>query len=145
MTNLYDKERSLYREVTSRVERSLPGVEVLALELSGPARMTVFVDHPQGVDHELCQRVTDVLRDYLKDYAIDVSSPGSEPPLRRPQHFERAVGRTVSVRTADKKRVRGQVVKADERTLRVETGKGDPVEIPYDSIVRGNLIEEGTK
>jgi ribosome maturation factor RimP len=145
MTNLYDKERSLYREVTSRVERSLPGVEVLALELSGPARMTVFVDHPRGVDHELCQRVTDVLRDYLKDYAIDVSSPGSEPPLRRPQHFERAVGRTVSVRTADKKRVRGQVVKADERTLRVETGKGDPVEIPYDSIVRGNLIEEGTK
>jgi ribosome maturation factor RimP len=145
MTNLYDKERSLYREVTSRVERSLPGVEVLALELSGPERMTVFVDHPQGVDHELCERVTDVLRDYLTDYAIDVSSPGSEPPLRRPQHFVRAVGRTVSVRTADKKRIRGQVVKADERTLRVDAGKGDPVEIPYDSIVRGNLIEEGTR
>ncbi len=145
MTNLYDKERSLYRDVTSRVERSLPGVEVLALELSGPERMTIFVDHPQGVDHELCERVTDVLRDYLKDYAIDVSSPGSEPPLRRPQHFERAVGRTVSVRTIDKKRVRGQVVKADERTLRVETGKGDRVEIPYDSIVRGNLIEEATR
>lgn len=145
MTNLYDKERSLYREVTSRVERSLPGVEVLALELSGPERMTIFIDHPQGVDHELCERVTDLLRDYLTKYAIDVSSPGSEPPLRRPQHFERAVGRTVSVRTADKKRVRGQVVKADERALRVETGKGDPVEIPYDSIVRGNLIEEGTR
>src|SRR6266508_3270982 len=82
MTNLYDKERSLYREVTSRVERSLPGVEVLALELSGPERMTVFVDHPQGVDHELCERVTEVLRDYLNKYAIDVSSPGTEPPLR---------------------------------------------------------------
>lgn len=144
MTNLYDKERSLYREVTSRVERSLPGVEVLALELSGPERMTVFVDHAQGVDHELCGRVTDVLRDYLKEYAIDVSSPGSEPPLRRRPHFERAVGRTVSVRTADRKRVRGQVVDAGERTLHVETGKGEPVEIPYDSIVRGNLIEEGT-
>ena len=145
MTNLYDKERSLYRDVTSRVERSLPGVEVLALELSGPERMTIFVDHPNGVDHELCQRVTDVLRDYLSDYAIDVSSPGTEPPLRRRPHFERAVGRTVSVRTADRKRVRGQVVDADERTLRVETGKGEPVEIPYDSIVRGNLIEEGTR
>jgi ribosome maturation factor RimP len=145
MTNLYDKERSLYREVTSRVERSLPGVEVLALELSGPERMMVFVDHPQGVDHELCERVTDALRDYLKNYAIDVSSPGSERPLRRRPHFERVVGRTVSVRTEDKKRVRGQVVLAGERTLRVETSKGDPVEIPYDSIVRGNLIEEGTR
>jgi ribosome maturation factor RimP len=145
MTNLYDKERSLSREVTSRVERSLPGVEVLALELSGPERMTVFVDHPQGVDHELCERVTDVLRDYLSDYAIDVSSPGIDRPLRRRPHFERVVGRTVAVRTDDKKRVRGQLVGAGERTLRVETGKGEPVEIPYDSIVRGNLIEGGTR
>jgi ribosome maturation factor RimP len=145
MTNLYDKERSLYREVTSRVERSVRGVEVLALELSGPSRMTVFIDHPQGVDHELCERVTDVLRDYLSDYAIDVSSPGSDRPLRRRPHFERVVGQTVSVRTDDKKRVRGQVVDVGERTLRVETGKGDPVEIPYDSIVRGNLIEEGAR
>jgi ribosome maturation factor RimP len=145
MTNLYDKERTLYREVTSRVERSLPGVEVLALELSGPERMTVFVDDPQGVDHELCERVTEVLRDYLSDYTIDVSSPGSDRPLRRRPHFERVVGQTVAVRTDDKKRVRGQVVVAGERTLRVETGKGEPVEIPYDSIVRGNLIEEGTR
>lgn len=145
MTDLYEKERTLYREVSSRVERSLPGVEVLALELTGPERMTVFVDHPQGVDHELCERVTEVLRDYLKKYAIDVSSPGTEPPLRRRPHFERAVGHQVAVRTADRKRVRGRLVDAGERTLRVETGKGEPVEIPYDSIVRGNLIEEGAK
>jgi ribosome maturation factor RimP len=145
LTDLYDKERTLYRDVASRVERSLPGVEVLALELSGPERMTVFVDHPQGVDHGLCQRVTDILRDYLNDYAIDVSSPGTEPPLRRRPHFERAVGHTVVVRTADRKRVRGRLVDAGERALRVETSKGEPVEIPYDSIVRGNLIEEGAR
>jgi ribosome maturation factor RimP len=145
LTNLYDKERSLYREVASRVERSLPGVEVLALELSGPERMTVFVDHPQGVDHELCERVTDVLRDYLNQYSIDVSSPGTERPLRRRPHFERVVGRMVSVRTADRKRVRGQLVGAGERTLRVDSGRGEPVEIPYDSVVRGNLIEEGAR
>ena len=145
MTDLYDKERTLYRDVASRVERSVPGVEVLALELSGPERMTVFVDHPQGVDHGLCERVTEVLRDYLKDYAIDVSSPGTEPPLRRRPHFERAVGHTVVVRTADRKRVRGRLADAGERALRVETSKGEPVEIPYDSIVRGNLIEEGAR
>ena len=145
MADLYDKERTLYRDVASRVERSLPGVEVLALELSGPQRMTVFVDHPQGVDHGLCERVTDVLRDYLTEYAVDVSSPGVERPLRRRPHFERVVGQKVSVGTADRKRVRGQLVAAGERTLRVEPGRGDPVEIPYDSIVRGNLIEEGVR
>jgi ribosome maturation factor RimP len=145
LTDLYEKERTLYREVASRVERSLPGVEVLALELTGPERMTVFVDHPQGVDHQLCERVTETLRGYLTEYAIDVSSPGTEPPLRRRPHFERVVGRTVAVRTADRKRVRGQLVGVGEQTLRVDPGKGDPVEIPYDSIVRGNLIEEGAK
>jgi ribosome maturation factor RimP len=147
--DLYDKERSLYREVASRVERSLPGVEVLALELSGPERFTVFVDHPKGVDHGLCERVTQVLRDYLDRYAIDVSSPGTEPPLRRRPHFERAVGRKVALRTADeiagRKRFRGELVDVGERSLQLATDTDDPVEIPYDSIVRGNLIEEETR
>ena len=149
MRDLYDKERALYREVSSRVERRLPGVEVLALELSGPERFTVFVDHPKGVDHALCERVTDVLRGYLDRYAIDVSSPGTKPPLRRRPHFERAVGSKVEVRTAEeiagKKRFRGELVRVGERTLQVAAGQGDPVEIPYDSIVRGNLIEEGAR
>jgi ribosome maturation factor RimP len=149
LRDLYDKERSLYREVTSRVERSLPGVEVLALELSGPERMTIFIDHPKGVDHGLCERVTEVLRDYLSMYAVDVSSPGTEPPLRRRPHFERVVGRKVALRTADeiagRKRFRGELVGVGERTLQVAAGKDEPIEIPYDSIVRGNLIEEGTR
>ena len=149
MPDLYDKERSLYREVASRVERSLPGVEVLALELSGPERFTVFVAHPKGVDHGLCERVTQVLRDYLDRYAIDVSSPGTEPPLRRRPHFERAVGRKVALRTADeiagRKRFRGELVDVGERSLQLATDTDDPVEIPYDSIVRGNLIEEETR
>ena len=149
MTDLYEKERSLYREVASRVERSLPGVEVLAVELSGPERMTVFVDHPKGVDHALCERVTEVLRGYLDRYAVDVSSPGTKPPLRRRPHFERAVGSKVELRTADeiagKKRFRGELVGVGERTLQVAAGKDDPIEIPYDSIVRGNLIEEGAR
>ena len=149
MPDLYDKERSLYREVASRVERSVPGVEVLALELSGPERFTVFVDHPKGVDHGLCERVTQVLRDYLDRYAIDVSSPGTEPPLRRRPHFERAVGRKVALRTADeiagRKRFRGELVDVGERSLQLATDTDDPVEIPYDSIVRGNLIEEETR
>ena len=149
MTDLYEKERTLYREVASRVERSLPGVEVLAVELSGPERMTVFVDHPKGVDHALCERVTDVIRGYLDRYAIDVSSPGTKPPLRRRPHFERAVGSKVELRTADeiagKKRFRGELVGVGERTLQVAAGKDEPIEIPYDSIVRGNLIEEGAR
>jgi ribosome maturation factor RimP len=146
LSNVYDKEKSLYREVAPRVERSVPGVEVLAVELSGPERFTVFIDHPQGVDHALCERVTDVLRDYLDRFSVDVSSPGTDRPLREPRHFERVVGRKVAVRTADeikgRTRFRGEVVAADTRGLKVATGADEPVDIPYETIVRGNLIGE---
>jgi ribosome maturation factor RimP len=146
MAEVYDKEKQLFREVAPTVEGALPGVEVLALELVGPERFVVFVDHPGGVDHALCERVTNVLRSYLRDWSIDVSSPGTERPLRKPAHFERAVGRKVALRTAaeinGRKRFRGELVDAGERGLRVAPSGAEPVEIPYDAIVRGNLIDQ---
>ena len=142
MAKTYDKERELTREIAPRVERALPGTEVLAVELASPERFTVFVDHPQGVDHALCERVTNVLRDYLNEYSVEVSSPGFDRPLRKPEHFRSVVGRRVALRTEGRSRVRGEVVAAGERVVTVDTG-ADSVAIPYDSIVRGNLIDEG--
>lgn len=146
MTSVHEKERSLQRQITEQVERSLAGVEVLAVELEGPTRFCVYVDHAGGVDHALCGRVTDVLRDYLREFTVEVSSPGIERPLRRPEHFARALGRRVAVRTAGeiggRKRFRGQVVAAGERNVRVGVD-GTEVDIPYEQIVRGNLIDEG--
>ena len=132
------------REITGKVEDALPGTEVLAVELSGPERFTVYVDHAQGVDHALCERVTHVLRDYLRDYSVDVSSPGLERPLRREAHFRNVVGRRVAVRTAERRQLRGEVVAAGKRSVTLQTAE-ESVDIPYDSIVRGNLIEEGGK
>jgi ribosome maturation factor RimP len=140
MAATHEKERQLTREIAPKVEGAIPGAEVLAVELSGPERFTVFVDHAQGVDHALCERVTHVLRDYLREYAIDVSSPGLERPLRGEAHFRNAVGRRVALRTSERKNVRGEVVAAGERTVTLNTGAGS-LDIPYDSIVRGNLIE----
>ena len=149
MAEVHDKERTLYREVAPTVESAIPGVEVLALELAGPERFVVFVDHPQGVDHALCERVTHVLRPYLREYAVDVSSPGTERPLRKPAHFERAVGRKVALRIADeidgRKRFRGELVAAGERNLKLAPDGAEPVEIPYETIVRGNLIDDGSR
>jgi ribosome maturation factor RimP len=142
------KERQLQRDVARLVEAAVPGVEVLALELTGKERFCVFVDHPQGVDHALCVRVTEALRDYLDSYSVEVSSPGFERPLRTKQHFERTVGQTVRVKT-ETGRARGEVVSAGEQTVQIQNGTGSkehsPVEISYDSIVRANLIDEGTK
>jgi ribosome maturation factor RimP len=143
---VYEKERQLHREVAETVESRLQDVEVLAVELGGPERLTVYVDHPTGVDHALCERVTGVLRDYLERYSLEVSSPGLARPLRTPKHFAGAVGRQVSVRTAfevaGRKRFRGEVLAASEREVTLAAGD-ERVAVPYEAIARGNLIDEG--
>ena len=147
MQDVHNRERQLDREITAHVEQTVPGAEVLAVELLGPDRFCVYVDHPEGVDHALCERITNVLRGYLDRYTVDVSSPGFERPLRKPAHFESVLGRRVALRTAaeidGRKRFRGKVLAADESAVSVGAEGGDAVVIPYDEIVRGNLIHEG--
>jgi ribosome maturation factor RimP len=145
MATTYEKERKLEREIAPRVEHDLPGVEVLALELTSPSRFCVYVDHPEGVDHALCQRVTDLLRDYLREYTVEVSSPGIERPLRKPQHFAGVVGHKVALRTAQpldgRNKFKGELKDAGTDALTIDVNGAD-VDIPYDAIVRGNLIDE---
>ena len=143
--DVYTKERQLEHELVGRIEERLPGTEVLAVELLGPDRFCVYIDHPEGVDHALCERVTRELDEYRREYAIDVSSPGLERPLRKPEHFARVVGRRVKLKTASKKKLRGEVLAADDRAVRVGPEGGDAIQIPYDEIVRGNLIDEGQR
>jgi ribosome maturation factor RimP len=136
VADVREKEKQLEREIGRRVEGTLDGVEVLAVELERPDQFTVYVDHPSGVDHALCERVTNTLRDYLREYTVNVSSPGATRPLRKPDHFAGVVGRRVKLRTRER-RLRGEVVFADESHVTV-----DETEIPYDEIVRANLIDE---
>jgi ribosome maturation factor RimP len=142
-TGQQEKERELYREVSRTVTTALPGVEVLALELTGRERFCVYVDQPAGVDHVLCEQVSGLLRPYLDRYSVEVSSPGPERPLRTRDHFRGAEGRRVRVKTAAGTKVRGEVVTAGERSFQLVNGSGEPVDIPYDEVVRANLIDEG--
>jgi ribosome maturation factor RimP len=145
MATTYEREKKLTEQIATRIEQDLPGVEVLALELTTPTRFCVYVDHPDGVDHALCARVTDSLREYLREYSIDVSSPGSERPVRTPEHFAQAVGRKVALRTAEpvagRSKFKGEVKEAGTDVLTVSVDGAD-VDIPYEAIVRGNLIDE---
>ena len=146
MAQTHEKERELTREIGRRVEAALPLTEVLAVELTKPDGFTVYIDDPKGVDHALCERVTDLLIDYRRDWDIAVSSPGIERPLRKPEHYRGVVGRRVSLRTGEelggRRRFKGQVTGADDQAVTVGVDGGE-FAIPYDAIVRGNLIDEG--
>src|SRR5262245_29795013 len=144
MSATFARERTLQDEIAPAVESRVPGVEVLAVELLSPSRFCVYIDHPDGVDHALCERVTFVLDAYRSEYTIEVSSPGPERPLRKPEHFADAIGDMISVRAENgKKRQRGRLIAADDQTITLETGDTGEVRIPYDAIVRANLIDEG--
>jgi ribosome maturation factor RimP len=142
MTTTLERERQLQGDIATQVEHDLPGVDVLAVELQTPSRFRVYIDHADGVDHALCARVTDVLREYLREYSVEVSSPGVDRPLRRQEHFEAAVGRRIQLRTGGRK-LRGEVLAADEQNVKVAASDGAETEIPYTEIVRANLIDEG--
>jgi len=142
MPTTLEKERQLQGKIAPQVEQDLPGVDVLAVELLAPSRFRVYIDHPEGVDHALCASVTDVLRDYLREYSVEVSSPGVDRPLRRREHFEAVLGRRVRLRTAGRK-LSGEVLSAGEQTVTVAASDGAQTEVPYAEIVRANLIDEG--
>ena len=58
------------------------GIDVVALEKPRKDALRLFIDHPDGVDLALCERVTKHMKHLLVDYSLEVSSPG--PKYRRP-------------------------------------------------------------
>ena len=121
-----------------------PDVEVLLFERANASTMRLFIDRPGGVDLELCERVTNHLRDVLMETGLEVSSPGPERPLTKPDHFRRYIGRRARVRTrADhggRKSFTGELVGATETEVTVAADAG-VVSIPYSEINRSNLLE----
>jgi ribosome maturation factor RimP len=135
----------LQRDIEERLASVEPEVEVLSCERVGSERLRLFIDHPGGVDLALCERVTLHLRDLLVAYALEVSSPGPERPLTKPDHFRRFIGRRARVRLREPrdghKSYTGELIGAsdDEVTVAAEDGL---VSIPYTEINRSNLMPE---
>ena len=147
MADMLATERTLSRDIVPAVERAVPGVEVLAVELLSPSRFCVYVDHAEGVDHALCARVTEILSDYRRSYTIDVSSPGPRPapPPAGALPRSRRARRPDSHRRRDRRQEplsRHRRCRHPNRALRIAVGEKE-LDIPYETIVRGNLIDEG--
>src|SRR3954469_16555308 len=129
-------------EIQERLSGSDPDVEVLLVEPAGAGRLRLFIDHPKGVDLALCEHVTRQLTDLLEQYSLEVSSPGPERPLVKPEHFRRFVGRRVKARTKSehegRRSVTGELVGASGDAVTVAADDGI-VSLPYEDINRSNL------
>ena len=129
-------------EIETRLAETEPQVEVLLAEVRGDL-VRLFIDHPQGVSLELCERVTNLLPELRERYALEVSSPGSQRPLTKPEHFRRYVGRKAKVRTRDAKdghrSFTGELLNATDDSVTVAASTG-VVSIAYADIHRSNLV-----
>ena len=129
-------------EIETRLAETEPQVEVLLAEVRGDL-VRLFIDHPQGVSLELCERVTNLLPELRERYALEVSSPGAQRPLTKPEHFRRYVGRKAKVRTRDAKdghkSFTGELLNATEDSVTVAASTG-VVSIAYADIHRSNLV-----
>ena len=134
----------IQRDIEERLAERAPDVEVLLAEVAGDT-VRLFIDHRDGVSLELCERVTHLLPEVREEYALEVSSPGIERPLTKPDHFRRFLGRRARVRTRDAhdghKSFTGELVGASDAEVTIAAPTG-VVAIPYDDISRSNLVEE---
>jgi ribosome maturation factor RimP len=134
---------SLQAEIEARLATSEPEVEVLLAEVVSPSTLRLFIDHPGGVTLGLCERVSERLNDYRERFVLEVSSPGQNRPLTKPQHYTRFLGRHARVRLRDAadghKSVTGELVGASDQGVTIAAGEG-VVTIPYDQIARSNLV-----
>ena len=130
-------------DIEARLAETEPEVEVLLAEVVGGKLVRLFIDHPGGVSLDLCERVTGHLASVREKYALEVSSPGADRPLTKPEHFRRFVGRRARVRTRGehdgRRSFTGELLGAtdDEVTVAADTGV---VSIAYADIHRSNLL-----
>jgi ribosome maturation factor RimP len=133
----------LQSEIEELLAQREPEVEVLLAEIVGGSKLRLFIDHPDGVTLALCERVSGHLGDYLNEYSLEVSSPGQDRPLTKPQHYSRFLGRHARVRLREArdghKSLMGELVGASEREVTIAAADG-VVTIPYEQIFRSNLV-----
>ena len=135
----------LQSTIEQRLEGFDPSVELIALEQPAAETLRLYIDHPDGVDLALCERVTGELRDLLESHALEVSSPGIDRPLTKPDHFRRFLGRRIKVRTEEaidgRRNFTGTLTEADDEGVALRAD-GSEVRIPLARIRRSNLVPE---
>ena len=130
-------------------------VELATTREQGRKVLRVVVDRPGGVDLDALSQLSATVSRHLDlegyedgPYGLEVSSPGIERPLKRPEHFARSVGEQVKVKTtapmAGSRTHTGTLVSADEDAIVIATADGDEgtgdLRVPYADIVSARTV-----
>ena len=131
------------------------GLELFDVELVGSGRartLRLTVDRAEGLDLDALAEATEPVSAALDaadvvsgSYTLEVSSPGLERALRRPDQFRRYLGTTISVKSkellAGARRHRGVLVAADDEGVTLDV-EGDQRRFPYEGIAQAKTVFE---
>ncbi|NND81408.1 MAG: ribosome maturation factor RimP [Gammaproteobacteria bacterium] len=128
------------------------GYELVAVEMSGgdSSIVRIYIDADDGITVDDCARasrqfsaILDVEDPISNRYTLEVSSPGMDRPLAKPEHFEKVVGQDVKIKMSTlingRRRFTGQLVEANDDFAVVEVD-GEQTELPYQEMDRARLI-----
>ena len=127
-------------------------LDLYDLDLNGGV-LQVLVDRAGGADIDAIAKLTRSISRALDEqdpidgtYTLEVSTPGLERPLRTPDHFVRALGTTVKVKTKPgtegERRLEGTVAAADDRTVTIQSADGTTRTVHHDEIERARTTFE---
>lgn len=140
------------REIAERVAGER-GLELVHAEVAGPEGkpiLRIFIDKPEGVTHEDCSEVSlhlgtilDV-EDFIHSaYTLEVSSPGLERGLYKPQDYERFAGRMAKMKSRvaikGQRNFRGRILGLEGALVVFEDKTSGRVTVPFAQIVKANL------
>jgi ribosome maturation factor RimP len=130
------------------------GLSLYDVEVAGSGRakvVRVLVDRSGGIDLDTVGAAAEAISPVLDGehlarvlpgaYSLEVSSPGLERPLRRPEHFRGAVGSTVSVKL-EGRRLRGRLADADDDGIELALDNGATERIPYSDVAQARTVFE---
>ena len=154
MTTELDRVRGIVAPITADLQLDLYDVE-----RRGPT-IRVTIDTPPGsaggVDLDTLALATRLISREMDhedpisgQYTLEVTSPGLERPLRTPEHFQREIGKDITVRLAghavaegEQRRVDGKLVAADESTATVLLDSGDERVVEITSVDKARTVFE---
>ena len=141
-------------DLQSLIEKTVAGLgyEVVDLEKSTKGRLIrLFIDKadkPGGVDVEDCATVSNQLTRLFMvenvDYdRLEVSSPGLDRPLKKPEHFARFIGQDAQVKTrlpiGNRRNFGGTLLAVEGEKIRMLV-EGTEVEIEFAQVDKARLV-----
>lgn len=131
------------------------GYELVLLEFApseGTSTLRLYIDREQGITLEDCETVSrevaarlDVEDPIGQAYRLEVSSPGWDRPLTKPQHFLRFIGDKAKIQVLSpvegRKRWTGVLRSADDSSVQLDTEAG-VVSISYGEIDRAQIVPD---